>query len=101
MFVAGNAISCYECNSGPLYNGTDCGDPVNKDKLAQFLTTCSSEYSLCRKMTQNGTFIAKIQMAMYYSFFLLTACTLFCLVLNLPIANHQEYVMLQYEGYGN
>jgi len=53
LIYIGNAISCYECNSGPLYNGTDCGDPVNKDKLAQFLTTCSSEYSLCRKMTQN------------------------------------------------
>lgn len=53
LICIGNAISCYECNSGSQYNGTACGDPATDASLAPFLTTCSGEYTLCRKMTQN------------------------------------------------
>lgn len=53
LIYLGNAISCYECNSGSQYNGTSCADPATEQSLAPFLTNCTSEYHYCRKMTQN------------------------------------------------
>lgn len=63
---SGKNISCYQCNSGSQYDGGACGDPVDKQVLNQFLKPCDSEYSLCRKMTQNGTFLQRVFLEVLY-----------------------------------
>ena len=55
----GDAVHCYICNSGDLYEGDDCKDPVGKEET--LLKDCDLEgikdslnYTMCRKMVQDG-----------------------------------------------
>lgn len=57
FIYTGNAILCYECNSGEKYNGTVCSDPAEGKLTPNMAINCTaaygSNYVLCRKMTQN------------------------------------------------
>ena len=58
--IAGYAVKCYECNSYWKYEGKPCDDPIDTSKIElvdcdqKYGTSLGANYTMCRKMHQNG-----------------------------------------------